>query len=124
MPRIVGAYDVGRVINPKIARSQCIGGMVGGIGMALMEQAEWDARLARVMNADLPEYLVPVNADVTDLDVTFVPSSDEIFNPLGAKGLADIALCGVAPAIANAVYHATGKRVRNLPIMPEKLLIH
>jgi xanthine dehydrogenase YagR molybdenum-binding subunit len=123
VPRIVGAYDVGRVINPKIARSQCIGGMVGGIGMALMEQAEWDARLGRVMNANLAEYLVPVNADVTDLDVSFVPSSDEIFNPLGAKGLAEIALCGVAPAIANAVYHATGKRVRHLPIMPEKLLI-
>jgi xanthine dehydrogenase YagR molybdenum-binding subunit len=123
VPRIVGAYDVGRVINPKIARSQCIGGMVGGIGMALLEQAEWDARLGRVMNANLAEYLVPVNADVTDLDVTFVPSSDEVFNPLGAKGLAEIALCGVAPAIANAVYHATGKRVRDLPIMPEKLLI-
>jgi xanthine dehydrogenase YagR molybdenum-binding subunit len=123
VPRIVGAYDVGRVINPKIARSQCIGGMVGGIGMALMEQAEWDAALGRVMNANLAEYLVPVNADVTDLDVTFVPSADEIFNPLGAKGLAEIALCGVAPAIASAVYHATGKRVRDLPILPEKLLI-
>jgi xanthine dehydrogenase YagR molybdenum-binding subunit len=124
VPRIVGAYDVGRVINPKIARSQCIGGMVGGIGMALMEQAEWDAALGRVMNANLAEYLVPVNADVTELDVTFVPSSDEIFSPLGAKGLAEIALCGVAPAIASAVYHATGKRVRDLPILPEKLLIH
>lgn len=123
VPRLVGAYDVGRVINPMIARSQCIGGMVGGVGMALMEQAEWDARLGRVMNANLAEYLLPVNADVADLDVTFVPSSDEIFNPLGAKGLAEIAICGVAPAIANAVYHATGKRVRDLPIMPEKLLI-
>jgi xanthine dehydrogenase YagR molybdenum-binding subunit len=123
VPRVVGAYDVGRVINPKIARSQCIGGMVGGIGMALLEQAEWDARLGRVMNANLAEYLVPVSADVSDLDVTFVMSSDEIFNPLGAKGLAEIALCGVAPAIANAVYHATGKRVRDLPIMPEKLLM-
>jgi len=123
VPRMVGAYDVGRVINPKIARSQCIGGMVGGLGMALLEQAEWDTRLGRVMNANLAEYLVPVNADVTDLDVTFVPSSDEIFNPLGAKGLAEIALCGVAPAIANAVYHATGRRVRDLPIVPEKLLI-
>ena len=70
VPRIVGAYDVGRVINPKVARSQCIGGMVGGVGMALLEQAEWDARLGRVMNANLAEYLVPVNADVTDLDVT------------------------------------------------------
>jgi xanthine dehydrogenase YagR molybdenum-binding subunit len=123
VPRIVGAYDVGRVINPKIARSQCIGGMVGGIGMALLEQAEWDARLGRVMNANLAEYLVPVNADVANLDVTFVPSSDETFNPLGAKGLAEIALCGVAPAIANAIHHATGKRVRDLPITPEKLLM-
>jgi xanthine dehydrogenase YagR molybdenum-binding subunit len=123
VPRIVGAYDVGRVINPKIARSQCIGGMVGGIGMALMEQAEWDTRFGRVMNANLAEYLVPVNADTTELDVTFVPSEDRIFNPLGAKGLAEIALCGVAPAIANAVYNATGRRVHDLPITPEKLLM-
>jgi xanthine dehydrogenase YagR molybdenum-binding subunit len=122
VPRIVGAYDVGRVINPKVARSQCIGGMVGGIGMALMEQAEWDARLGRVMNANLAEYLVPVNPDVTELDVTFVPSRDEVLDPLGAKGLAEIAICGVAPAIANAVYNATGKRVRDLPILPERLL--
>jgi xanthine dehydrogenase YagR molybdenum-binding subunit len=122
VPRMVGAYDVGRVINPKIARSQCLGGMVGGIGMALLEQAEWDPRLGRVMNANLAEYLVPVNADVADLDVTFVPSQDTTFNPLGAKGLAEIALCGVAPAIANAVYHATGRRVRDMPITPEKLL--
>jgi xanthine dehydrogenase molybdopterin-binding subunit B len=119
VPRIVGAYDVGQVISPKIARSQCLGGMVGGLGMALLEQAEWDPRLGRVMNANLAEYLVPVNADVVDLDVTFVPSSDETFDPLGAKGLAEIALCSVAPAIGNAVYHATGKRVRDLPISPE-----
>ena len=78
--------------------------------------------MVRVMNANLAEYLVPVNADVIDLDVSFVPSEDKIFNPLGAKGLAEIALCGVAPAIANAVYHATGKRFRDLPITPEKLL--
>jgi len=110
VPRIVGAYDVGRVISPMIARSQSLGGMVGGIGMALLEQAEWDARLGRVMNANLAEYLVPVNADVEELDVTFVPSEDTTFNPVGAKGLAEIALCGVAPAIANAGYHATGRR--------------
>jgi xanthine dehydrogenase YagR molybdenum-binding subunit len=119
VPRIVGAYDVGRVINPKLARSQCIGGMVGGLGMALLEHAEWDEQLGRVMNANLAEYLVPVNADVRDLDVLFVPSEDRIFNPLGSKGLAEVAICGVAPAIANAVYHATGKRVRDLP---ERLL--
>jgi xanthine dehydrogenase YagR molybdenum-binding subunit len=122
VPRIVGAYDVGRVITSRIVRSQCIGGMVGGIGLALLERA---ARLGRAINVNLAEYLLWVNADVTDLDVTFLTSSDEIFNPLGAgaKGLAEIALCGVAPAIANAMYDATGKRVRDLPIMPEKLLI-
>ena len=112
------------MINPKIARSQCIGGMVGGIGTALLEQAERDDRLGRVMNANLAEYLMPVNGDVTDLDVAFVPSSDQIFNPLGAKGLAEIAICGVAPAIASAVYNATGIRVRNLPITPDKLLMN
>jgi xanthine dehydrogenase YagR molybdenum-binding subunit len=122
VPRIVGAYDAGRIVNPKIARSQCIGGMVGGLGMALEECAEWDERLGRVMNANLAEYLVPVNADIMELDVTFVPANDTIFNPLGAKGLAEIALCGVAPAIAAAVRHATGKAVRHLPIRPEDLL--
>jgi xanthine dehydrogenase YagR molybdenum-binding subunit len=122
VPRVVGAYDAGRVINPKIARSQCIGGIVGGIGMALHEAAEWDERLGRVMNANFAEYLIPVNADIVDLDVQFVPGSDTNFNPLGVKGLAEIALCGVAPAIANAVYHATGTRVRDLPIRPEALV--
>ena len=122
VPRIVGAYDIGKVVNPKIARSQCIGGMVGGIGMALMEQAEWDPRLGRVMNSNLAEYLVPVNADVQQLEALFVPGDDTIFNPIGSKGVAEVALVGVAPAIASAVYHATGRRVRNLPITPEKLL--
>ncbi len=118
---VIGAYDAGRIVNPKIARSQCIGGMVGGIGMGLLEQAEWDARYGRVMNANLAEYFVPVNADVVETEALFVPSEDLNFNPLGAKGLAELALCGVAPAIANAVYHATGKRIRHLPITPEKL---
>jgi xanthine dehydrogenase YagR molybdenum-binding subunit len=122
VPRIIGAYDVGKVVNPKIARSQCIGGMVGGLGMALLEQAEWDPRLGRVMNSNLAEYLVPVNADVQELEALFVPGEDTIFNPIGSKGVAEIALVGVAPAIANAVYHATGRRVRDLPITPEKLL--
>ena len=109
-------------MNPKIARSQCIGGMVGGIGMALLEEAQWDPRFGRVMNANLAEYLVPVNADALDIDAVFVPSDDRNFNPLGVKGVAEIALCGVAPAIASAVYHATGKRIRQLPITPELLL--
>ncbi|SDB72689.1 xanthine dehydrogenase family protein molybdopterin-binding subunit [Belnapia rosea] len=122
VPRMVGAYDVGRVINPKTARSQCIGGMVGGLGMALEEQAEWDIRFGKVMNANLAEYLVPVNADVPSLEAIFVPNDDRNFNPLGVKGLAEVAICGVAPAIANAVYHATGRRIRRLPITPERLL--
>jgi xanthine dehydrogenase YagR molybdenum-binding subunit len=122
VPRVVGVYDAGRIVNPKIARSQCIGGIVGGIGMALHEIAEWDDRLGRVMNANLAEYLVPVNADIPGINVSFIEGNDTNFNPLGVKGLAEIALCGVAPAIASAVYNATGKRVRHLPIRPESLL--
>jgi xanthine dehydrogenase YagR molybdenum-binding subunit len=120
--RIVGAYGAGRIVNPKTTRSQCIGGMVGGIGMALLEDTRVDPRFGRVTNANLAEYLVPVHADVQELDVLFVDEHDAHINPLGAKGVAEIAICGVAPAIANAVYHATGRRVRDLPITPEKLL--
>lgn len=123
VPRLVGAYDAGRIVNPKIARSQCIGGMVGGIGMALMEAVEWDERFGRPMNANLAEYLVPVCADIVQLEAHFVDSDDRIFNPLGVKGVAEIAISGVAPAIANAVFHATGKRVREIPILPERLLL-
>ena len=121
--RLVGAYDAGRIVNPKLAHSQCIGGMVGGIGMSLLEEAEWDANLGRVANATIAEYLLPVSADVQELDATFVESEDKIMNPLGVKGLAELGLCGVAPAIANAVWHATGKRVRQLPITPDRLLM-
>ena len=121
--RVMGAYDAGRIINPRLAHSQCIGGMVGGIGMALLEEAEWDANLGRVANATIAEYLVPVCADIHELDAVFVESEDRIMNPLGVKGLAELGLCGVAPAIANAVWHATGKRVRELPITPDRLLM-
>jgi xanthine dehydrogenase YagR molybdenum-binding subunit len=121
--RIVGAYGAGRVVNPKLARSQCIGGMVGGIGMALMEHSVVDVRNGRVPNANLAEYAVPVHADApAQMDVIFVPEEDPHVNPLGVKGLGEIAMVGVAPAIANAIYHATGKRIRELPITPDKLL--
>ena len=96
--------------------------MVLGIGMALTEQSEWDDRFGKVMNANLAEYLVPVNADVPHLDVTFVDEHDPHVNPLGVKGLAEIAAVGVTPAIANAVHHATGTRFRSLPITPDKVL--
>ena len=121
--RMIGAYDVGRMVNPKLVHSQVIGGMVGGLGMALLEEAEWDSRFGRVMNANLAEYLVPVCADVSTLDAVFVPSQDTILNPLGVKGVAELGLCGVAPALANAVWHATGKRIRELPITLDKLLM-
>jgi xanthine dehydrogenase YagR molybdenum-binding subunit len=121
--RMVGAYGAGRVVNPKMARSQSIGGMIGGIGMALMEHSVVDARNGRVPNANLAEYPVPVHADAPPImDVVFVEEHDPHVNPLGVKGLGEIAMVGVAPAIANAVFHATGKRIRELPITPDKLL--
>jgi xanthine dehydrogenase YagR molybdenum-binding subunit len=121
--RIVGAYGAGRIVNPKTTRSQCIGGMIGGIGMALMEHSTVDARNGRVPNANFAEYAVPVHADAPSLmDVIFVEENDPHVNPLGVKGVGEIAMVGVAPAIANAVFHATGKRIRELPITPDKLL--
>jgi xanthine dehydrogenase YagR molybdenum-binding subunit len=121
--RIVGAYGAGRIVNPKTTRSQCIGGMIGGIGMALMEHAVVDARNGRVPNANFAEYAVPVHADAPSLmDAIFVQEHDPHVNPLGVKGVGEIAMVGVAPAIANAVFHATGKRIRELPITPDKLL--
>jgi xanthine dehydrogenase YagR molybdenum-binding subunit len=121
VPRIVGAYGAGRIVNPKTARSQAFGGMVMGIGMALMEHTEVDPGTGRVVNGNIAEYLVPVNADIGELDVTFVEEQDPHVNPLGVKGVGEIAVVGVAAAIANAVYHATGKRVRDLPITLDKL---
>jgi len=121
--RIVGAYGAGRIINPKLARSQSIGGMIGGIGMALMEHSVVDARNGRVTNANFAEYAVPVHADTPPvMDVIFVDENDPHVNPLGVKGLGEIAMVGVAPAITNAIFHATGKRIRSLPVTPDKLL--
>jgi len=121
--RIVGAYGAGRIINPKTSRSQCIGGMIGGIGMALMEHSVVDPRNGRITNANLAEYAVPVHADAPPvMDVTFVEEHDTHVNPLGVKGLGEIAIVGVASAITSAVFHATGKRIRELPITPDKLL--
>ena len=120
--RVVGAYGAGRIVNPRLAASQCIGGMVGGIGMALMERTVLDPRDGRPVNAHMADYLVPVNLDIGQLEAHFVDEVDPHVNPLGVKGLGEIALVGVAPAIANAVFHATGKRQRELPIRIETLL--
>ena len=120
--RIVGAYAVGRVLNPKTARSQMLGGITFGLGMALMEHTLTDHRNGRYLNADLGEYHIPVHADIPSIEVHFVDERDARVNPIGAKGLGEIPMTGVAPAIANAVYHATGSRVRDLPITLDKLL--
>jgi xanthine dehydrogenase YagR molybdenum-binding subunit len=120
--RFVGAYDAGRIINPKTARSQAIGGIIWGVGQALLEQSETDPALGRFINRNYSGYLVPTNADIPELDVSFVGEFDEEASPLGAKGLGELTAVSVAPAIANAVYHATGKRIRDLPITVEKLL--
>ncbi len=120
---MVGAYGAGRIVNPKLTRSQCIGGMIGGIGMALMEHAVLDARNGRVPNANLAEYPVPVHADTPPvMEAIFVEEHDLHVNPLGVKGVGEIAMVGVAPAITNAIFHATGKRIRELPATPDKLL--
>jgi xanthine dehydrogenase YagR molybdenum-binding subunit len=120
--RVVSAVAGGRVINPKTARNQIAGSIVWGIGMALQEHSVIDHAFGRFMTHNLADYHVPVNADVHDIDVIFVDEHDEIINALGAKGLGEIGLVGVAAAIANAVFHATGRRVRDLPITLDKLL--
>ncbi|MBN1203561.1 MAG: xanthine dehydrogenase family protein molybdopterin-binding subunit [Myxococcaceae bacterium] len=120
--RIVTAMGAGRILNPKTARSQIQGGVIFGLGMALTEETLRDPRLGRVMTADFAEYHVPVHADVPDIDVHFVEEHDPHVNPLGIKGIGEIGTTGIAAAVANAVFHATGKRVRELPITLDKLL--
>jgi xanthine dehydrogenase YagR molybdenum-binding subunit len=119
--RVVNAVAAGRILNTKTARSQIMGGVVWGIGMALHEETMIDHKFGRYVNANLGEYHVPVNADVHDIEVIFVDEPDDIINPLGVKGVGEIGLVGTAAAIANAIYHATGKRVRDLPITVDKL---
>jgi xanthine dehydrogenase YagR molybdenum-binding subunit len=122
VPRITAAYGVGTVLNAKTARSQMLGGIVWGVGMALLEESVRDERTGRIVNGNLAEYHVPVNADIGAIDISFVPESDAFVNPLGVKGIGEIGITGAPAAIANAVFHATGKRVRDLPITLDKLL--
>ncbi len=120
--RHVAVFDVGRVMNAKTARSQAMGGIIQGIGMALLEHTVYDQQHGRVVTNNLADYAVPVNADVPDIDVSFVEYPDFNLSSIGARGVGEIGITGVAPAIANAIYHATGKRIRDLPITPDKLL--
>ena len=119
--RVVSAIDAGRILNEKTARSQIIGGTVGGIGQALFENTVTDAPTGRIANATFGDYLIPVNADVPDLDVVFVGEPDRM-TAIGTKGVGEIGLVGIAAAVANAVYHATGTRIRSLPITLDNLL--
>ena len=120
--RVVSVMDCGRVMNAKTARSQILGGVVMGIGMALEEETVYDPATGLPVTRNLADYHVPVNADILDLDVHFVGEPDFAFNPMGARGMGEIGNTGIAAAIANAVFHATGKRVRDLPITLDKLL--
>ena len=122
VPRVVTAHGVGRIINAKTARSQIISGVVWGIGQALHEETHIDPRNGRYVNAELAEYLVPVNADVGTIDVHFVDEDDRHVSPMGSKGVGEIGITGVAASIANAVFHATGKRIRDLPLRVDRVM--
>jgi xanthine dehydrogenase YagR molybdenum-binding subunit len=121
---LTGAFAPGRVLNPRTARSQLMGGMLWGMSQALLEGTHMDATLGRWANASLGDYLVPVNADAPDVDVELIEVQDDVVSPLGVKGVGEIGQVGSAAAIANAVYHATGYRARALPIAVEHLLAH
>ena len=119
---MVSAFDVGRLLNAKTGRSQLLGGIVFGIGMALQEETLIDRASGRIANSNIADYHVPVNADVPEIEVIAIDAPDNATGALGAKGIGELPMVGVAPAIGNAVFHATGKRVRRLPIRVEDVL--
>ncbi len=119
---MLGVFACGRILNPKTARSQFIGGMTMGVSMALLEETVVDASLGAFVNHDLATYHVPVHADIREIDALWLDEVDTHVNPMGAKGIGEIGIVGTAAAVANAVHHATGVRVRDLPIRPDKLL--
>ena len=120
--RVVNAVAAGRILNPKTARSQILGGVVMGISQALHEEAMTDHNLGRIMNHNFAEYHVSANADIEQIDVIFVEEKDEMVCPIGVKGLGEIGIVGTAAAVGNAVFHATGRRIRELPITIDKVL--
>jgi xanthine dehydrogenase YagR molybdenum-binding subunit len=122
LTRMTTVVDGGTIVNAKTARSQIIGGVVFGIGQALLEGARVEPATGRIANANLADYLVPVNADVPPIDVHFLDHPDTVFNPVGARGIGELGTVGAAAAVGNAIYHATGRRVRELPITLDKLL--
>lgn len=120
--RVIGCFDIGRILNPRLARSQIIGATFFGIGMALMEATVPDLNNGRFVNSNLAEYHLPVNADTPQCEIEFLNEPDPHMQDLGARGIGEIGIVGSPAAIANAVFHATGKRVRDLPITPDKLI--
>ncbi|HZY77113.1 MAG TPA: molybdopterin cofactor-binding domain-containing protein, partial [Jatrophihabitantaceae bacterium] len=120
--RMVGVFANDRIVNPTTARSQYIGGMTMGIGMALLEEGVMDREFGDYLNHDLAQYHVPVNADAPEIDVSWLDEQDDRVNLLGVKGIGEIGIVGAAAAIANAVWHATGVRQRELPIRPDRVL--
>ena len=122
VPRIVGAFAAGRLMNTRTAHSQLMGGMIWGIGSALHEATDIDTHFARYVNDNLADYIIPVNADTPSVKVILVSEEDHYVNPAGVKGLGELGNVGTAAAISNAVYHATGIRVRKLPIRIEDVL--
>ena len=120
--RVVSSFGVGAVINPRTAHSQAVGGIIGGVGMGLLEETRGDPRNGRIMNANFAEYLIPSHADIPVFEAEYLREFDPYIGPLGGKGVGELPIVGVAAAISNAVYHATGKRIRDLPITLDKLL--
>ena len=121
--RITATYDIGTLLNDKTGLNQLMGGIVWGVGFALHEQTHMDPVYGRPANENLAEYHVPVNADIGTVDVTCLNIPDKIFQPLGGRGIGEIGITGTAAAIANAIYNATGKRVRHYPITPDKIML-
>jgi xanthine dehydrogenase YagR molybdenum-binding subunit len=122
VPRMVGAFASGRILNPRTAHSQYMGGMIWGIGSAIHEQTEIDPRSSRYVNANLADYMIPVNADIGEVRIIMVPEEDRIINPIGVKGIGEIGIVGTSAALANAIYHATGQRLRDLPLRIDSLI--
>jgi xanthine dehydrogenase YagR molybdenum-binding subunit len=122
VPRVVGVFAAGKIVNPRTAESQLSGGLIWGLSSALHEATEIDQRAARYVNADLADYLIPVNADIGTVKVIMLPEEDHQVNELGIKGLGELGNVGTNAAVCNAVFHATGTRIRDLPVRLEKLL--
>jgi xanthine dehydrogenase YagR molybdenum-binding subunit len=120
--RILGVYDVGALFNEKLGHSQLIGGIVWGVSLALHEESHLDPRTGRIVNNNLAEYHVPVNADIGSIEVSVLNIPDTKFDPAGGRGIGEIGITGAAAAVANAIYHATGKRIRSAPITPDLLM--